>query len=272
MSFGKARHLRRLFRDDGRPIIVVPIDDSLISGPEGWLGRPAELFRTLIGTGAVDAILGFPGTFNRWADAVPPSTSLIVNLTASTIRGQHTRKIQSSTVNDALRVGADLAAVHVNLGSKHEANMLAVLGRVASECDAVGLPLVAIMYPRGERENGDDDNYEVLRDSDEEGYARLVRHVVRVGIDLGADIIKAPFTGSIESFRTVIEAAEPVPVLVAGGPLQAAKQSLLIAQQAIQAGAAGVSFGRNVYARDDPGSFIESLASVVRGGADPDDA
>ena len=82
----------------------------------------------------------------------------------------------------------------------------------------LGMPLMGIMYPRSEKGNLDN-NYEDLKLDEPEEYAALVRHFARVGVDLGADLIKAQFTGSASTFRSVIESCGAVPVIIAGWPL-----------------------------------------------------
>src|ERR1051326_8450647 len=70
---------------------------------------------------------------------------------------------------------------------------------------------------------------------------------------------------SFGSFASVVECAMGVPVLIAGGPLQPAEEVLLKAREAICAGAAGVSFGRNVFLRDNVGEFLQLLRGIIHG-------
>ncbi len=83
----------------------------------------------------------------------------------------------------------------------------------------------------------------------------------RVGAELGADVIKAYFTGS-GSFRDVVRGC-PVPILVAGGPKT--ESPLTLAEQAIREGAAGVAFGRNVFEHNTPRALIKRLIQIVHG-------
>jgi DhnA family fructose-bisphosphate aldolase class Ia len=178
--------------------------------------------------------------------------------------GCHTRKILTSDVEEAVALGADGVAVHVNITSLYEHEMLALLGRVNKECSRFGMPLFAIMYPRREAD-GRDDNYEELRRSQPEAYAKLVRHAVRVGVELGADLIKTQYTGSLDTFTTVIASACGVPVFIAGGPLVDSSIALRQAVDAVAAGAAGVSFGRNVFNRSSSTAMLKTLRMVIDG-------
>jgi DhnA family fructose-bisphosphate aldolase class Ia len=217
-----------------------------------------------------DALLAFIGLFrahNHLLNNVP----IIVNLTASTVLSRHTQKVLVTTIEQAIQVGADAVAVHVNLTSQFEAEMLRTLGSAVHECESYGMPLLAIMYPRGESASGDN-NYESLKKKEQTKYAALVAHSARIAADLGADIIKTKYTDSPDSFRVVVEACEPTPILVAGGPALPMDKMLRNAHGAICAGAAGVSFGRNIFTRNEPQPFITALKAVVHGGLTPDQA
>jgi DhnA family fructose-bisphosphate aldolase class Ia len=208
-----------------------------------------------------NAVLSFPGTF-RTAFSKLQNQSWIVNLTASTVGASHTQKVIVGTVEQALRLSADAVAVHVNFTDNDENRMLTTLATVVRESEQFELPVVAIMYPR-RTVSGHTDNYDDLRAKDVKAYSRLVSHAARIGVELGADVIKTHYTGDPDSFRAVIDAARYVPIVVAGGPLRDREQALRVAEESISAGAAGISFGRNVYQREDMGAFLKDLALVV---------
>jgi len=88
----------------------------------------------------------------------------------------------------------------------------------------------------------------------------------RVGAELGADLIKTSYTGTPDSFRKVVEAAT-VPVLVAGGPCgDSVKDLLIMAEECMEAGAAGVCFGRNVWQRANRRDVLDALCRIVHNG------
>ena len=257
---GKQRRLARLFRHpDGRTVIL-PIDDGLIAGPSRSLSDLPALF-SAIRPHHPDGVLLFPGVLNRHWRALTPMAA-IVNVTASTTHVTHTRKVLCADVETALAAGADLVAVHVNVTSRYEHAMLATLRSVLRRSEALGLPVLAIMYPRREGEP-DDDNYQDLKHANPPRYTQLVAHAARIGMELGADVIKTPYTGSPETFATVVDAIRPVPVVIAGGPLCSEAQALSDARGAVAAGAHGVSFGRNVFDREDPARMLQLLHSAV---------
>ena len=257
---GKQRRLARLFcHRDGRAVIL-PIDDGLISGPCAQLSDLSAFF-SAIGPSPPDGILLFAGVLTRHWSALG-AVAAIVNVTASTNRGTHTRKVFCTDVEAAVAAGADLVAVHVNVTSRYEGDMLRILSNVVRKAETFGVPVLAIMYPRREGE-GNDENYQDLKEADPDRYLQLVSHSARIGMELGADVIKTQYTGSPETFERVVEATRPVPVVIAGGPRCSELDTLAAARGAIAAGASGVSFGRNVFERNDPARMLRLLQSAV---------
>lgn len=258
-TMGKQIRLSRIFRN-GRAVMV-PLDDGLISGPERGLRRASEKIEEIVRGGA-NAILGFKGMFDHSVHVLG-EVGRIVNLTASTSLSSHTRKVLIGGVEQALYLGFDAVAVHVNISSKYESEMLHTLGKVSIECERTGMPLLGLMYPRSENSDGTDENYYAVKAHSVLEYARLVRHAARVGTELGCDIIKTQYTGSIESFASVVESCWETPIIVAGGPLIEEDKALQMASEVMQAGAAGVCFGRNSYNRDDTARFVHKLVRLV---------
>ena len=246
LTLGHSIRLSRILRKNRRTVIV-PMDDSLIAGPSGHLTTPAPFLAECVSAG-VDAVLGFAGTINCLSAGA--RVGRIFNLSASTKLSTHTKKYRVLTVDDATAYGADAVAVHVNVTSKFEADMISLLGDTIGSARNRGLPVLAIMYPRREQ-NGADDNYDNLRQSDIQQYTNLVAHAVRIASELGADLIKTQYTGSRETFRQVVSAALDVPVVIAGGRLSSRSDVFAKIQGALDAGAAGISIGRNLHQTED---------------------
>jgi DhnA family fructose-bisphosphate aldolase class Ia len=128
--------------------------------------------------------------------------------------------------------------------------MVQDLGRVATDCARFGMPLLAMMYARG---------HDVRDPHDPE----LIAHVARLGAELGADVVKCPYTGSVDTFRRVVQGC-PVPVVISGGPRMDTDEHVLqIVHDAMQAGAQGVSIGRNAFQHPRPEAMVRAIASIV---------
>jgi fructose-bisphosphate aldolase/2-amino-3,7-dideoxy-D-threo-hept-6-ulosonate synthase len=246
LESGKKRRLRRIFRDDNRTVLV-PMDHGVTIGPVMGLISMQEIVNKLL-LGGVDAVLLNRGIAK---DVDTGNAGLIVHLFGSTKHcPDPDSKIQICSVEDAVRLGADAVSVHVNIGAKQEDRMLATLGKVACKCDDYGMPLLAMMYPRGP---GIKDQHAV----------ELVAHAARLGAELGADIIKTNYTGDAESFKKVVSACH-VPVIIAGGPkVETVRDVLQMVGNSLKAGGVGVSIGRNVFQHENPTKMVMALSALV---------
>lgn len=258
-SSGKQRRLNRLFTN-GKTLIV-PVDDSLIFGPKEGL---FDLDKTLqeILPAQPNAILGFKRDL-EFINQHNINTPFIYNLTASTVLNCHTKKVIIASVMDALSAGADCVAAHINFSSQYENEMIHNFAMIANECNKLGLPLLAIAYPRKENADGTDYNYEDLKEKNHEEFAELVAHCSRVVCELGADIIKTYYTGDAESFKKVVQSACGRPVVIAGGPKVSVEKTLQVAEDAMVVGAAGISFGRNVFNRTHKHNYLVALKEII---------
>lgn len=259
---GKFRRLPTLFDSGCWPLIWAPVDDHLLFGPFGGLEHLPERIDTLAKAG-VNAILTHVGIVRRFPTLFA-HTPVIVNLSASTTQSHHTRKTLVADIEDAVAVNAEAVAVHINLGSKWAPEMLNQAGTVVSQAQRFGLPVVGIIYPRSETihhsgASPTDENFESLRRQSPKAYADLVAQCAAVGAGLGFDAIKTQFAGPRSEFARVIVAACGVPVLIAGGPLRDETSVLSDVRDATAVGAAGVSFGRNLFGRESPQSIIASI-------------
>jgi DhnA family fructose-bisphosphate aldolase class Ia len=99
-----------------------------------------------------------------------------------------------------------------------------------------------------------------------------VKHAARVGAELGADIVKVPYTGSVKTFTEVVRGC-PVPVVIAGGPkMDSDKDIFEMVEGALKAGAAGLSIGRNAFQHKNPEKLVGALCKMVHKGASVKDA
>ena len=137
--------------------------------------------------------------------------------------------------------------------------MLADFGRVSYEARNWGMPLLAMIYPRGEKIQ---DEYDV----------GAIKHAARVGGEMGADIVKVSYTGSPESFQEVVAGCN-VPVVIAGGPKMDSDRDILeMVKGSIEAGGAGVSIGRNVFQHAHPTRIVQAICAIVHEGREVEDA
>jgi predicted phospho-2-dehydro-3-deoxyheptonate aldolase len=256
---GKKIRIERILDRNTRRTVIVPMDHGVTVGPIPGLTRipPAA---NLIAEGGANAAVVHRGAAMFGHRGYGKDLGLILHLSASTaLSPDSNRKVLVATVEDALQMGADAVSIHVNLGAEDEAQMLRDFGSVSSACQRWGMPLLAMIYTRGPKIRSE---YDV----------RFVRHAARVGAEMGADLVKVPYTGAPETFREVTEGCAS-PVVIAGGEKMESDEDVLrMVHGAIAAGGAGASIGRNVFQHRSPASMVRAIASIVHGGANVPEA
>ncbi|MDN7023432.1 fructose-bisphosphate aldolase [Methanoculleus sp. FWC-SCC1] len=252
---GKEIRLERIMdRNTGRSVII-PMDHGFTLGQIEGLRDMTRIVSDVSEAGA-NAIVLHKGMVKGGHRKHGRDIGLVVHLSASTsLNPDPNDKVLVCTVEEAVALGADAVSIHINLGAPHESSMIESAGMVVKECNRWGMPLLIMIYPRGE---GIDPTS-----------PQAIGHCVRVAEELGADIIKTNYTGDPESFRQITDACS-VPVMVAGGEKGGDVETLSTIREAIGAGAAGVCMGRNAFQRENVRQFVRAICRVVHDGADPE--
>ena len=256
---GKEIRLERIIDRNSRKTVIIPMDHGVTVGPvEGLADMRATVSKVV--AGGANAILMHKGMVRAGHRGRGKDVGLIIHLSAGTsISPDPNAKELVCTVEEAIKLGADAVSVHINLGAETDKEMLRQLGEVSGRCLQWQIPLVAMMYTRGPKIK---DEYDV----------KNVKHAARVGAELGADIVKVPYTGSVDSFTQVVQGC-PVPVVIAGGPKMDSDEDIFkMVHEALSAGAAGVSIGRNAFQHEKPDKMVEVLSKMVHNGANVEKA
>lgn len=256
MNIGKKIRIKRLINNESGKTVIIPMDHGVSMGPIPGLENIDKTVNMMVRGGANAAIVhkGIVMSTNRTEDT---DIGLIIHLSASTSLNPHPNtKIAVCDVEEALALGADGVSVHVNVGADAEPYMLEALGKTAKECNRWGMPLLAMMYPRGKNV---------------EETVETIKLAARVGAEIGADIIKCPYTGSRESFEEVVRGC-PVPVVIAGGSKLSDEETLKMIEGAMQAGATGLSMGRNAFQHENPELFVKVACEMVHNNIPVDQA
>jgi fructose-bisphosphate aldolase/2-amino-3,7-dideoxy-D-threo-hept-6-ulosonate synthase len=235
------------------------MDHGLTMGPIAGLEDMTSIVNK-VAEGGANAVVLHKGIVRAGHRGYGRDIGLIIHLSGSTALGPDPNsKVPVANVKEAISLGADAVSVHINIGAVNEAEQLRNLGEVAEICADWGMPLFAMMYARGPK----------IKDKHD---PEFIAHATRVGAELGADIVKTPYTGSVESFRKIVRGC-PVPVVIAGGPKAETPQDVLkMAAEAMAAGAIGVSIGRNIFQHKDPTRMTRALARIVHEGISAEEA
>ncbi|MGQ4874711.1 MAG: 2-amino-3,7-dideoxy-D-threo-hept-6-ulosonate synthase [Promethearchaeia archaeon] len=256
---GKKIRMERIMNRETNKTIIVPMDHGLTVGPIKGIEKNLGEMVNKIALGGANAVLGHVGIPLYAHRGYGPDIGLILHLSGSTsLSPESNYKVLVNTVLEALKFGADGVSLHINIGTKSDPEMLEILGKVSRECREYGMPLLAMMYPRGENIENEHD-------------VEVVKIAARVAAELGADIVKTNWTGDPDSFKEVVDGCM-VPVIIAGGEKGGLEEILEITKQSIEVGGAGVAFGRNVFQAEDPTKVVRALYYIVHKGYDVKEA
>jgi len=256
---GKAIRLERIIDRNSHRTVIVPMDHGVTVGPIAGLADMRTTVSKVVSGGA-NAILMHKGMVRAGHRGTGRDVGLIIHLSAGTaISPDPNAKELVCTVEEAIKFGADAVSIHVNIGAETDREMLRHFGLVSERCMVWQMPLVAMVYTRGPK----------IKDEYDVEHAKLA---ARIGAELGADIVKVVYTGSPESFREVVDGC-PIPVVIAGGPKMDSDEDIFrMVAGALEAGAAGLSIGRNAFQHEHPDKIIQALSKMVHHDASVEEA
>lgn len=193
------------------------------------------------------------GVAEKYYDQEENKVPLIVKLNGKTnlLVGEEPYSPQVCSIEEALFLGASAVGYTVYVGSEHEAKMTAEFAKIEEEAEKNSLPLIGWMYPRGKAVLGREKSKE------------MVAYGARLGLELGAEMVKLPYTGDKKSFSWVAKAAGRTKIVITGGEKMEEKVFLTMVSDALEAGAVGLAVGRNVWQSENPVKFSRKLAEIV---------
>lgn len=255
---GKAIRLNRILRGSGYGSLVVAFDHALVLGPIAGTQNPNGQIR-LFAEANVDGILLNLGLLRHCSESLRPGNTpgIIVRIDWTTVwnslsegKGGVLRSCMLARPEEALRQGADAVLTYMVVGTgdaDFEAREVERNAAVARECEQIGIPLIVETLARG-------------KDVDNPGDPKWLKLHTRMAAELGADVIKTDYAGDVAAMRSVVEEC-PIPILVLGGSRNAA--ALDVVRGAVEAGAAGVFFGRNVFQAENMLQFLRQARAVL---------
>jgi fructose-bisphosphate aldolase / 2-amino-3,7-dideoxy-D-threo-hept-6-ulosonate synthase len=256
MSVGKRMRLKRVIDADGVSVICA-LDHGMTSPT--FLEPLADITRRTreAVTGGANVIMMSKGMIRVASDGFAPTTSLALLLSASASPdGARPQIVHIAQVEEALALGADAVVLFTALGGDTEAGMMEILAAVGRECALLGMPFIAeAEFPT---------TYATVEELTQQYGFEYLRRNVRMCAELGADIVKTNWPGDQDSFAKCVEAANGIPVVLAGGSRLEDAELLRRMAQAMEAGAIGCSVGRNIFMHPDPEAITRALSRVVR--------
>ncbi len=260
MQTGKQIRLNKIWRH--KRAVIVPFDHAAYSGPSEGIEDLRQLTERIAKTDA-DAILVNPGSLELIAPVLG-GLSVILRLDGGFTKYSSAPADYRTMCppENALSLGADAGIVFTFVGTAHETESLERLGRTAADASNIGLPLIAEILPPSLLNNHFGST--MFATPKKGNVFEETLSVARIGAEAGADVIKTRYTGNVKQFREIVRQCG-ARVIVAGGPnLNGTdKQLLQLAFDCVQADAAGIIFGRNVWQHPKMESLIAALCAIV---------
>jgi len=255
-AVGKAMRLKRVIDTSGVSVICA-LDHGMTSPTfleplSDVAARTTEAVR-----GGANVIMMSRGMIRVAEPAFSPTTSLALLLSASANPEQgRPEVVLIAKVEEATRLGADAVVLFTALGGDSEPDMIRALARAGRECAAMGMPLIAeAEFPT---------TYASTDELTERYGFEYLRRNVRLCAELGADIVKTNWPGDADLFGRLVQAANGIPLVLAGGSRLEDRELLQRMEGAMAAGAIGCSVGRNIFTHPSPEAITRALSRVIR--------
>jgi class I fructose-bisphosphate aldolase len=276
LNLGKRTRLHRLMYEHGPgngTLLLLPIDHGMEHGPIDFFVNPPSAdpsFQLRLALeGGYSGIAIHIGLAQKYMKDYAGTVPLVLKLNGKTNvpSDANAFSAQQSSVEDAVRLGADAVGYTLYVGSPSQDRDFIQLGQVRAECDRYGMPLIIWSYPRGS----------AMADKGGRDSVYAVDYAARLANELGADVIKLNVPKfrdpaneqSPERYRRLYEewqeldeneayrravkkvttSAGRAIVLFSGGSKISDEDLLLKARLCMEAGGDGFLFGRNMWQR-----------------------
>ncbi len=240
MDAGLARRTDRIFAPDGRSLVVA-FDHGNGGANYAGMATPGRTLEELVAAGA-DAVLITAGLARQYASAVS-RVGLVLNLD---LCSGH----EETAVREATLLGADMGKFIFTPWSRDVPDSIERTRHLVAVCHEWGLPLMVEPIPV----------------SFEETSAHTLENIAqaaKMACEVGADVVKMQYRGDPEEFGQVLGTLYR-PVVILGGPSRGDDRGVLQdIRNAMDAGAVGITIGRNIWANEQPARMVAALSAIV---------
>lgn len=202
--------------------------------------------------GKYNAIVLQKGIAEKYNSEIKKSrVPLIVKLNGKTnlFKGEPIAR-QLCTVKEAIKLGASAVGYTIYIGSDYEDEMLQEFENIQREAHEKGLPIIVWIYPRGKSIKG-------------KSATELMAYAARTGLEIGADIIKIRYDGTIKNLKWAVKSAGKTKVVIAGGVKKQEKELLNQVKEIMDAGCIGLAIGRNIWQSKNPLEITKKIKKII---------
>lgn len=264
MQSGKIIRLNRIFREDKRAVCFAA-DHGLMHGPTEEVTKLEEIIEKVIEAG-IDAILLSSGRIKKLCNTFLTKYQPALLIRGDWISGARMAGVgkflptyelkRTEIINpkDALKMGACAITIYLMIGYSDDYEALNYKSCVdyAQECRRIGLPLIIEPLP-----------IPIGQTLDNLFSPSFYEYGARVAKEIGADVLKVPYTFDKESFKEVVKSAS-IPTLILGGEkIEDEEEIFRIVKEALECGAKGIVFGRQILESKEPYKITKKLVALI---------
>ena len=251
MNWGLQNRLSSIIKPQNNRALMLAVDHGYFLGPTEKLENPKKVIAPLLKH--CDSLMVTRGV-QRTSVPATTGTPMVLRVSggSSIIGDDLSQEDITVSIEDAIRLNASALAMSIFVGSKYEYQTIVNLGKLVSEAEKYGIPVLAVTAVG--KELGKD--------------ARYLSLACRVAAEQGAHIVKTYYC---DDFEKVVQSC-PVPIIVAGGKKIPERDALQLTYNSIKGGAVGVDMGRNIWQSENPVAMIRAVKSIVHGNQNVDQA
>ncbi len=233
--------------------IFLAYDQGLEHGPTDFndMSVDPDYILKIAAKGKYNGIILQKGIAEKYYKPYRKKVPLVLKLNGKTrlLRGDPI-STQLCSVKEAIKLGAVAVGYTIYIGSEHEPVMFDQFRKIEEEAHSKGLPVILWAYPRGAVIKNELDR-------------NILAYSARIGLELGADMIKMKYNGNVNDLKWIVKSAGKAKVIIAGGAKVSEKELLKQTREIMRAGAAGLAIGRNVWQRDNPLEITKKLKEII---------
>ncbi len=252
MDWGMKNRLSRIIDSKAGHCVMLAVDHGYFQGPTTGLRDLGATVDPLLPY--ADALMITRGALRTWIPAAIDKPIVLRVSGGQSILKELSNEIITTSIQDAIRINASAITCSVYIGGEYEKQSIENLSRIVKEGQDYGIPVLA-MTAVGK---------DMVRD------AKYLGLACRICVEIGAQMVKTYYCET--DFDKIVEACGSVPVVIAGGKKIEEHAALKMAKDAIDAGAAGVDMGRNVFQSDSPVGMMKAVRAIVHDGASVSEA
>jgi putative autoinducer-2 (AI-2) aldolase len=246
-DIGIQSRMNRIISPKDNRVVMLAVDHPYFQGPTTGLRNMSTTIKTLLPY--CDCLMTTRGAVrSNIAPEDVGSKPIMLRVTGGNSVLFEELSDEKLTVNiqEAIRMDAAGVAVSVFIGSANQQQTILNLTDMINCAEEYGIPVLAVTAV----------GKNMARD------LRYLALASRICQDAGARIIKTYYC---EEFSKLVDWVSPTPVVVAGGKQTSPPDALQMAWNSVQAGAAGVDFGRNIFQDENPVGMIKAIGAIVHG-------